>query len=281
MKRNGGLVAAVLVVLLLFSIGTTYAQRNRWHGKKICHSNQETTRTALSRFVKAFVRNNIEMNRNLISMDSLKVFTGTVPFYISARAFDERLQKKFYDATTHINVNQPSGWIFSVANWCGMFVPMGYLASEAFWHKNPDVRAASSVFGTGIFSAWVAKNAIKKLPVDASLRPWHEKFSCEKRALGGFPSGHMVEVAYMTTFAWLQKGSTWGVPLALGSAAIFGLSVTCNRHYASQVIAGTGLGVMYGLAANMIVGKYCPKDLSFVVSGNEQGGMSMGASWGF
>jgi membrane-associated phospholipid phosphatase len=97
-------------------------------------------------------------------------------------------------------------------------------------------------------------NLIKKFDVHmvgkGCLRPWNEHFSSVQRARGGFPSGHLATVSYAATLYGVRFGPKWGVPLGLLTAAVGVSFLNCNRHYISQILAGVGLGAIYGVAAS-------------------------------
>lgn len=222
----------------------------------------------------------VALNRNLISLDSVKVLVAATPFYISARFIDQRIQKRFYDPTHHKNINQmPSTFCKVVEE--GAFGIMVGLSSLAFLGDSEHARITGRVFGIGAVSALLGKKVVKEFKFQGGKRPWHEKFSCERRSDGGFPSGHMVEAAYSATvFGW-QYGYKAGIPLGIYAGLMFGVSVNRNRHYVSQVIAGTAVGIMYGLAANRVIDGHMCKNLNFSVGTTQCGGSELTVSYKF
>lgn len=212
----------------------------------------------------------IALNRNLISLDTVKVLVGFTPFYISSRFIDQRVQKRFYDPAHHKNINQmPSTFCKVVEE--GAFGIMIGLSTLTFFGQSEHARTTGRVFGIGAISALLGKKIVKEFKFEGGKRPWHEKFSCKSRSDGGFPSGHMVEAAYSATvFGW-QYGYKAGIPLGIYAGIMFGVSVNRNRHYVSQVVAGTAVGIIYGLAANRVIDCHMCKDLTLNVGTNEQG----------
>ncbi len=98
------------------------------------------------------------------------------------------------------------------------------------------------------------KDIIKKLDADFCLRPWHQDFcQTHKQAMGGFPSGHMAQATYIATLYGMRFGPKLAIPLAFFAAGLGIVFLNCNRHYLSQLVAGVGLGALYGIAANKVI----------------------------
>ena len=59
----------------------------------------------------------------------------------------------------------------------------------------------------------------------------------------------------------------------VGTAAVFLCLnfLTCNRHYASQLIAGAGFGTIYALAASKLVDSRLADTVEMGVTMNEHG----------
>ena len=45
----------------------------------------------------------------------------------------------------------------------------------------------------------------------------------------------------------------FAIPLSILSAYVGATFVVCNRHYASQIAAGAGLGALYAVAASRVI----------------------------
>ncbi len=224
----------------------------------------------------------IRLNLNLISWQTYKIAVGTFPFYVAARMGDEEWHKHFYCRKRHKNLNQFPKWCDKFAQF-GLSIPLIALGSLAFLGVDDEMKMTGWIFILG-FPFLVFGNKInKKIQFEGCHRPWHEQFSCVKRAGGGFPSGHMSEITYMAALFGLRYGPKWGLPLAA-----YGLFVgvdfwVSNRHYASQLIAGVAWGLMYAFAADRYIDtKLCEKrqlayDLGFDKGGNPA--VSVSYSW--
>lgn len=203
----------------------------------------------------------IILNCNLFSANTAKVFTAFTPFYITARLADHPVHECFYDADHHKNIRQLPGTLCKVVNKMGD-VGIISLTSLAFFASDERLRLTARIFGIGAASSLLAKDLIKTCKCEAGVRPWNEKFK-KKRTHGGFPSGHMIEASYMATVWGLQYGWKAAVPLLLFAGFSFGVLVNCNRHFVSQVVAGAGVGIAYGLAANTLIDTKIAETITF------------------
>lgn len=194
----------------------------------------------------------IRLNLNLLSLDTVKVITAFIPFYLATRMADTTIHNNFYDAACHKNINQMhSGFIQAINKGCDIGIVS--LSSLALLAWDDRLRTTARIFGIGALSALYAKDFVKKIRVKPCLRPWNEHFSAQKQSYGGFPSGHMIESTYMLTVWGLQYGLKAAIPLGIFTGLSFGVLVGSNRHYASQAVAGAGFGVAFGLAANHLI----------------------------
>lgn len=211
----------------------------------------------------------ILLNRNLLSLDTVKVFTAFTPLYIATRMADHPLHEKFYNVHHHKNKNQMPDTFVKIVN-KGGDIGIISLTSLAFFASDEKLRLTARIFGIGAASALLAKDIVKTMRVKACIRPWNEKFSNKKHAYGGFPSGHMIEASYMLTLWGLQYGLKAAIPLGLFAGLSFGVLVGSNRHFISQVIAGAGFGVAYGLAANSLINTKISETITFDFCYNER-----------
>lgn len=207
---------------------------------------------------------------NIFTWDTLKVVGTMFPIYIGTRMYDEPLQNWFYNSRFHKNINQMPDWCHDVAKY-SIAVPIFFLGMDAFVSGNNDRRLTAQIMLLGLpFVIWT-KMWVKKIEFNASFRPWNEKYSCKKRAYGGFPSGHMAQALYMAVLYGTRYGANYGVPLGI-IATFLGLNfLTCNRHYASQLIAGAGFGAIYALAASKLVDTRLSKSVELGMTVTEQG----------
>lgn len=209
----------------------------------------------MSFFLGNAVMDALWLHRYIFSSTSACIATGFLPFYLTARTIDEDVQSRFYDSLRHKNVEQLPSTCHKIAK-SGIAIPMIGLSSLMFFAHDEDLRTTARVYAIGLPFVHSGKDAIKAIKTKACLRPWHESFSCEKRSSGGFPSGHMANVAYTATLFGMRHGLKFGVPLGLFSAFVLVDFVNCNRHYISQLIAGAGLGMVYAFAANKVVERH-------------------------
>jgi hypothetical protein len=215
------------------------------------HQEKQVSHKAVH-FINNIIVDAIALQWNLFSTTSVKIITGCLPWYLYARQMDERIQSNFYDAASHKNYNQLPKQCHSIAK-NAVAIPMIGLSSLALFSRDEDIRTTARLFAIGLPFVHSGKDAIKQWRSTCCLRPWHEDFSSKKRSSGGFPSGHMANVTYMTALFGMRFGPRWGIPLGLFSTFVFVDFINCNRHYLSQMIAGVGLGLLYAYAANNVI----------------------------
>lgn len=221
------------------------------------------------------------INFNLISWDSFKIFTATVPPYAAARIIDEDLQNCFYDRLHHRNCRKLPKWCDSLAEKI-IAVPIIVFGLEALFSRNVQLQKASQVYLTGLPFVIFGKDIIKEFRAKASLRPWNEDFGCNKRSGGGFPSGHLAEAAYTAVLFGMRYGPKASIPLSLLTAFVGITFITCNRHYLSQVVAGIGFGAMYALAANTVIEhRLAQKNWKVNLTTNASGGPEVKVAYAF
>lgn len=203
----------------------------------------------------SFMRDFIDVNREVFaSTDTLKILTWVFPTYLIARFSDDAIHSSFYDAGLHKNVSQCSDTFYKFTSAGTTALTIALLVSPLFKWINADVRRTSVMMNRGLLSIFIIRSISKySFKGRSCLRPWHQSFSCTQRAVGGFPSGHMAMAGYLTMLYGLEFGPSWGFPLSVFSALAFFASLNHNRHYASQLVAGLGLGVVYGYAAHKML----------------------------
>jgi len=223
--------------------------KNVYYTKKI--KKQQYMHKA-ARFFGEIIVDAVMLHVKLISMRSVHIITGFTPFYLASRMADERIQANFYDKSTHKNIYQLPQKCHDIAHY-GIGVPMVFLSSLAVWGWNEDLRTTARIFAIGLPFVHSGKDIIKKLRFKSCLRPWNERFNKKHRSSGGFPSGHMANVVYMTTLFGMRHGPAWGIPLGLFASFVFADFLNCNRHYLSQLVAGGCLGMLFAYAANTVI----------------------------
>lgn len=205
-------------------------------------------------FVGQAIKDSLLLNINLISTESFIVIAATMPIYLATRMMDNSIQSHFFSHNGHKNINQMPHWCHELVRF-GIAIPIVLLGSQAFLSCDQEWREAGWMLLLGIPFVIFGKNIIKTFDADFCLRPWHDEFlkHGHKRSMGGFPSGHMAQAAYIATLYGMRFGHQMAIPLAFFAAGLGLVFINCNRHYLSQVVAGAALGAMYGVAANKVI----------------------------
>lgn len=221
-----------------------------------------------------------DIHRNIFHWDSFRYLTSFFPFFVGARMIDEKLQNCFYDECGHKNINQPPEWCHDVAQW-SIGVPVIVFGSFALFSKDIDKKRTGRVFLTAYPFVVFGKDLLKKVNIKACLRPWNEQFGCDKRSLGGFPSGHMAEATFTAVLWGSRFGPRYAIPLGLLATFIGSTFIACNRHYASQLVAGAGLGTIYAMAANRLIDSSIGDDVSVGMNVDAHGTPLFSVSYAF
>lgn len=221
------------------------------HGK-LCFPRRPSPR---ENFLGMIWRDVIDLNRYAVfSFDTIKVILATFPFYGVARLFDEKIQKAFHNECCHRDKNQAPTWCRDLSKY-GLGIPIATLGLMSVFGGNQEFKTTGRIFLIGMPFVIFGKDIIKKFNFHANLRPWCDRFPCDKRALGGFPSGHMAEVTYMTVLYGMRYGVKAAVPLGIFSTFLGVTFLNCNRHYVSQLVAGAALGTIFAIAADKVIDK--------------------------
>lgn len=228
-----------------------YDVRNNRNIKR--YQKKYTGKQEAHHYISAIFHDTVELHKNLFAGSTLQVAAMVFPFFVGTRMFDERVQTCFYDKESHKNINYLPEHCHDIAQW-SIAIPVVALGSQAFFGTSDEMRETSRAYLIGLPFVFWTKTLIKKIPFDANMRPWHEKYSCEQRSTGGFPSGHMAEATYTALLYGLRFGRRFAIPLGLLATFIGTSFIACNRHYLSQIVAGAGLGAVYSLAAYKLSG---------------------------
>ena len=208
------------------------------------------------------IKDSFLLNTNLISTESFIVIASTLPIYLGARLADDPLQCHFFTHNGHKNINQMPHWCHNFARF-GIGIPIVLFGSQLFLSADPEWREAAWMLLLGIPFVIFGKDIIKKFDADFCKRPWHESFCIDhKQVMGGFPSGHMAQATYIATLYGMRFGPAVAIPLMFFASAVGIIFMNCNRHYLSQIVAGAGLGVLYGIAANKVIDSKLGKNVS-------------------
>jgi membrane-associated phospholipid phosphatase len=273
------LIQIVCVICLVWFVCTNTdhgcGSRKRYH-----RARRHTSPTIASDAIREVVREVIGIHCNIIDWDTLKTFIAAFPLFAAARMMDEDLQCCFYDRDHHKNLHQFPRWCHDVANWA-ISLPIGILALHTLFTDDVAYCETNKTFLIGVIFVVSGKVLLKKLNFDFCLRPWHEKFSCVQRASGGFPSGHMAEVTYITLLYGLRYGPKFAIPFGLLAAGVGITFLNCNRHYLSQLIGGAAFGAMYALAANKFVNSKLCENVTCSLSVNKYGGPALRIGYSF
>lgn len=202
-----------------------------------------------------FVRDGVELNKSVFgTLDTMRVLTWVLPAYLIARSVDDDIHSCFYLDSQHKNVGQMPKFPRMVADKGVPLLAVLLMMMPLSHQIDQDVKDTSKLFISGLASVSAMRTVIKySLRARASLRPWNGLFSSCNRALGGFPSGHMAAATYMAVTYGLRHGAGWGLPLGAFAGFVFMASLNSNRHYASQLVGGFGLGLIYGLASDRVL----------------------------
>lgn len=200
-------------------------------------------------------RDIIDLNRYAVfSFDSIKVILATFPFYGAFRLIDEKLQKVFHAECCHRDRNQAPRWCRELSKY-GLAIPITTLGLMSIFGGNQEFRTTGRIFLIGMPFVIFGKDIIKKFNFEANRRPWCDRFPCNERALGGFPSGHMAEVTFMTVLYGMRYGVKAAIPLGIFSTFLGVTFLNTNRHYISQLVAGAALGTIFAIAADKVIDK--------------------------
>jgi membrane-associated phospholipid phosphatase len=90
----------------------------------------------------------------------------------------------------------------------------------------------------------------------------------------------MAQAAYIATLYGMRFGHKYAIPLSFFAASVGIVFLNCNRHYFSQLVAGVGLGVMYGIAANKVIDSKLAQDVTVGLT-FDRGGPAIKACYRF
>lgn len=220
--------------------------------------------TKVTRCIGEAVIDVAAMFRNFIDWDSFKTVVATFPFFAAGQMIDEPIQECFFNKKWRINTHQLPGIFNATADRAIMDSIAALSASFFLFSHNQRLRQTSKMFLLGLPFIVLTTNIIKRsCKYDICYRPLDEKF-CKngKKSYGGFPSTHAAQITYATVLFGCQFGVKAAVPLTIAGLFIAVPFVNGNRHYVSQLVAGAGLGTLFGLAANKVIRGKCNDDVA-------------------
>lgn len=212
------------------------------------------------RLVHNFFYDTAALHYEIFTWETLKLALIFGALYGAAHVMDSKVHDCFYCSDSHKNKGcmsrTASKFMFAVPT----IIALSYTAF-VFNSWSEELSVSARVFASGLLPLEILKSLFKTAQLQPCLRPKCEFFDKSKQYYGGFPSGHMAFMAYEATYLGLEYGWKAGVPLGALALAIFAGALDSNRHFASQLIAGTGLGVVYGVAAHRVMNCYFAQDV--------------------
>ena len=244
---------------------------------------ENITAKRVNRFFNKVFIDSVDIWKKVFTLDSMKVLTVAMPFYLVGRKTDESIHRQLYNQTTHTNKHQPPEWLETLLYGEVMAIPLLGYGILGLLHTDAVERRAAQIFSTGLLWAWASKIVVKEVfRTDANLRPWCQGFSQHEQTHGGNPSGHTTMAAYLATYMWLHKGPGLGALASVYAVAIAGMSVAINHHYFSQVIAGAGFGALFGMASYSVFSDWnLPENLTVSFDLNNQAQLALKIAYDF
>lgn len=258
--------------------GATHAgmQGLLWVSFGCCY---QICRATFGEQLRDFAADFAKVNFNIFTKESILVASAFAPVYAVARSGDEPIHHGLYDEWCHKNTFGFGCWRKSVTeDWVAvplLGLGVGLLAT------GDENLIIGRVFLAGLLSGELAKDVIKEcVDHEIGYRPLNGDFK-KKVVCGGFPSGHMTAVAFATIYLGLTKGASWAIPVGMYAGFVAGMLIVCNYHYASQVVAGTGLGALYAVAAYKVACERLNDHWEFNAGMTAQGKPGLSVSYSF
>lgn len=201
-----------------------------------------------------------DFGKNLFSLDTVKIMVAFTPFYICARSIDKEIHCNFYCSRHHRNLHQFPQACYHFANY-GIRAELVGLTALSVLPVRREIKDTAIIFGLTLPFVWGFKRALKKIKFDGCIRPKNEHFNRHKKYYGGCPSGHMFAATHAAAYWGMQLGPAWGLPLGAFAVGMFADLINCNQHFASQMIAGAGLGFITAVAASKVADKFKKRDI--------------------
>jgi membrane-associated phospholipid phosphatase len=231
--------------------------------------------TPLTHFMQNLISDMVYFNKYLfLTADTYKILMLSSPFYMAGRAADKPTHEYFYNKTNHRNIHQIAP-VFKYSVDPLMAVAFTTLISLQFLPPlDEHTRKVSEVFLAALPFLSLYKDVLKTLHFKGALRPRNQCFSAFRTYYGGFPSGHMWEATFMAYLFGAELGIDYAIPLSAFATLVAIQSVAINRHTVSQVVAGTALGLVFGVASQKVVHRSLHRDSSCGILVNKSGGIT-------
>lgn len=191
----------------------------------------------------------ISIHRNIFKLNTLNIFSALCPVYLISLGVDQDLNYIFYDKKNSKNIRQFTDFKYNYSN---ILDPSDILLTSSLilnfssiFFK--DYRSVGCNSVLGLISMNLVKKSIKFIKWPNSLRPYNQNF---KRDYGGFPSGHLMTITYLSIISIEQFGFLKSLPYIISFSYISVDYIVKNRHYLSQLVAGVILGSVYGFSVN-------------------------------
>jgi len=199
----------------------------------------------------------VTLHQNLVSFDGLLALAVMIyaVYLLRSSGVDRYIHCLFYDKDTHTNIHQLPEWV-SILGRFGFKALRLYCIGLVLFCG--DVRIPELLLIQGSLWLGILKRIVKMVTdeckLETAIRPRNERFDHKALYYGGTPSGHMCQIAFGLWLFWYHYGLNYY--LTIFSLCQYLVAtvyvVSSNRHFLSQTIAGTSLGVIFAIAITKV-----------------------------
>ena len=202
--------------------------------------------------VHNFVDDLINTTAHVMTPQCMGILTLFAPLYIGGRMVDDEVHAGFYDSAYHKNIDEPCDWLKDCSgfHFGSLFFPSYVIGALAQFSDDENTRITGGMVYSGIVGALLTKEVFKQIQM--GVRPLNQHYDPCNRVYNGFPSGHMVAASYLAVLFGMRLGPKWGIPLTFMALLIGGMTIACNTHYTSQVVAGAAVGAVFAVASSQV-----------------------------
>jgi membrane-associated phospholipid phosphatase len=179
------------------------------------------------------------------------ILAASLPFYFGARMFDKPIHYLHYCPLHHHNIEEFGDDIKSAVD-PGIEYFTASIAGIGFLPIEKKLQTTCRAVALTIPFAECSKWLLRSIKWNGGKRPLNEHYSKTKRYYNGFPSGHMMMTCLLTTLFTAEFGPKAFVPFSIITIMTATELLHDNRHYLSQMVAGSALGVAFGWAAHTV-----------------------------